>query len=132
MSAPRWERDAVLAAREDWDQRAAARGHQLRWRLGPGATRRGQAYYWVGACRRCGAEIQVGSSWTSCGVPRDARAGICPGTRELSADEQRQASAVADAVATFTEAIRTDRRRGAARCATAITADSGLSAEGIR
>lgn len=152
MSATRFERESALANRDDWNRQVTARGHQLRWALAPNATRRGHAYYWIGTCSRCDAQMSVAASWTSCGGLRDVRTGLCPGSTELTEGEQDQQAGMQAAIDDFVAAIRGqadqadaagkargERRRSRAaasrrrrvtdsRRQTAITAvDSGLS-----
>jgi hypothetical protein len=109
VSAGAAEVAAVKAARDEHDRAAAARGHALRWQLGENARRRGHAYFWRGRCGHCGAELSVGSAWSSGGV-RDARDVVCsgPGTAVLTEIEAgRVGELVAAAVADFGTEVTT-------------------------
>ncbi|MFD8492420.1 hypothetical protein [Amycolatopsis sp. NPDC059657] len=104
MSARAGEVAAVKATRDDYNQALTARGHAMRWRLGTNALRRGHAYFWEGRCVHCGAEMSIGSAWSSCGGVRDARDVACsgPGTAVLTEIETgRSADLVAAAVGEF-------------------------------
>lgn len=115
MSAGRQERADVLAAREEMTERAATQRHDVVWRLGPNATRRGYAYTWHGECRHCGARVTVGSAWSSCDGVRDVRTERCsgPGTAILTEIETtRVHELIADAVATFGAEVADNAYRG--------------------
>lgn len=68
------------------------------------ARRRGHVYFWEGRREHCGAEISVGSGWSSCSGIRDARREICSGagTAALTAIETEHVhDQLADAVREF-------------------------------
>lgn len=108
MSATKGQRESAKAIRDEWDRRAAARGHQMVWRLGENARRRGYVYFFVGRCQRCGAEMTCDWSSTSCPGVRDARTTPCsgPGTAILTEIEaQRVSELVTGALIDFHRAI---------------------------
>lgn len=73
------EYTSVMAARDEFTGHAQVRGHAMRWQLGENARKVGYAYFWNGQCRHCGAEVSIGSCWSSCRGVRDARAVGCSG-----------------------------------------------------
>lgn len=80
MSATRDQRANAAAVRDDIDHHARALGHDMAWRLAPGANRKGRPYYHEGRCRHCGAQVRAGSSWSSSDGVRDARVEPCSGS----------------------------------------------------
>jgi len=106
MSASRVVVAEVIAARDDYDRTLSARRHAMGWQLGANARWRGHAYFWDGRCEHCGAEMSIGSGWSSCGGVRDARDVVCsgPGTAVLTEIEtDRVADLITAAVTEFLE-----------------------------
>jgi hypothetical protein len=112
--ASRDEREGAKFTRDEIDKRARVHGHDMAWKLGPLATRKGQAYFFEGTCGNCGATASAGSMWSSCSTHRDARAVVCSGrgTAILTEVEAARVSElIADAVADFGRAVRNNIRR---------------------
>jgi hypothetical protein len=104
------ERNGAKLNRDEYAERLARLGHDVKWNLAPHATRRGHAYFFEGLCRNCHGTISVASSWTSCSGIVDLRADSrCagPGTHILTDIEAARASElIAPAIAEFTAAVR--------------------------
>ncbi|MEU4576112.1 hypothetical protein [Nonomuraea sp. NPDC023979] len=104
----------VKALRDDLDADARRRGHDMSWRLGPNATRKDHAYFWVGDCVNCGANMRCALGSSSCQGVRDARKVACsgPGTVVLTEIEAGRAlELAADAVAEFGRQVAENLRR---------------------
>ncbi|WP_199546363.1 hypothetical protein [Streptomyces sp. N35] len=94
-------------AKQHMNTQIAERGHTLKWKQMPRPTLE-HALYFEGTCADCGATVQVGSGWSSCGTIRDARNIDCsgPGTAALTAVEQERASDLfREAVGEYTQAL---------------------------
>uniref|UniRef100_UPI003F49500E hypothetical protein n=1 Tax=Nonomuraea sp. CA-251285 TaxID=3240002 RepID=UPI003F49500E len=104
----------VKLNRDEKDGVARGLGHELTWRLGPNARRKGWAYHWIGDCVHCAATVSVGWGWSSCGGIRDARHVPCsgPGTAILTEIEAaRSRELVAEAIAQFGREVAENQRR---------------------
>lgn len=110
MSATRWQREGTKLNRDDHDARARALGHDVVWKLGPNATRKGHCYFFEGVCKHCHGTINVASSWTSCSNHVDLRSDKpCggPGTHILTDIETARVSELlAPAFAEFAGHVR--------------------------
>lgn len=114
MSATRDQRLSAIGTRDDVNARASRLGHDMTWRLGPNATRRGFAYFFAGECGDCGARATAGVAWSSCDGVRDARREPCsgPGTKALTeVEDERCRQLVAEAVREFGEQVHAARAR---------------------
>jgi hypothetical protein len=52
------------AARDDWGNKLAAKGHSMKWRkAGRVSERTRDSTHYHGTCRNCGGELNVGEYW---------------------------------------------------------------------
>jgi hypothetical protein len=93
-------------AKQDMTERTAALGHTLTWKRRPRPA--GTALAFEGTCGDCGATVEIGASWSSCGTIRDARREQCsgPGTAVLTEIEaDRSSELFGEAVADYLQAL---------------------------
>ena len=119
MSAGWREIRDVKAACQEWDAKAKLVGHQLDWDLTENATKAGWAYARIGTCTRCGADIEVGLTWTSSTQLRDVRTLSCPGTTDQTLPEQHAHRQIDHAISRFAGELA---RLG-------LTAEAGIQAD---
>jgi hypothetical protein len=92
-------------SKQDMTERAATLGHTLTWKRLPRPTK-DHALVFEGTCADCGATVQIGRTWSSCGTIRNARDETCsgPGTTVLTEIEQGRASELfAEAVGEYVQ-----------------------------
>jgi hypothetical protein len=112
--ASKMDREGAKFTRDNIDAKATALGHNMTWKLGPLATRKGQAYFFDGDCEHCAAHASAGSMWSSSHSIIDARRDQCtgPGTYVLTEIEAARASElIAPAIAEFAAAVRRQTAR---------------------
>jgi hypothetical protein len=104
------EREGAKLNRDEHAERTARLGHDVTWKLGPNATRKGHLYFFDGTCANCHAHMSIGSAWSSSHGVLDLRSDKpCsgPGTHILTDIEAaRRSELLAPAIAEFAGHVR--------------------------